>query len=307
MTQNNIPKIVYIPQELTVKTVIEVLAKFDSFINSSANNIVISFSHTTFTTPSGLTILLCYLRDLPKIKKNFHGVIVHSNDENTDKLIARMGFYNLLGLSDDFDWNKDEVELFKELYCFNCKTPESEIIKINEKIIYSFTKLSNNNNYRNAVNWCIPELVDNARTHSNAEECILFAQKISRGNYTEFCIADRGLGIRNTMGDLDIVSALKRCISQEKGVNSKGMGNGLYFTSQLIKNDNPESNSSLTIFSENAILEITSGNEPEILKTNSFWNGTAVMLTLSDTIQSSIEDIKGSEVSSTEDLPDFFY
>ena len=109
------------------------------------------------------------------------------------------------------------------------------------------------------------------------------------------------------MGDSDIVTALKRCISQEKGIHSKGMGNGLYFTSELIKNDNSQKKSYLNIWSGDAMLKLNSGQEPEIIKQNSYWNGTVVTLALSNEIESSIEAIKGGEIELTEDLPNFFF
>jgi len=307
MINDRVNKIIYIPPALTIQTVTGVIAKLNNFLTSNENNIIISFSHTTYAAPAGLTVLLCYLRELPRRKKNFQGAIIHSNDKFTDTLISRMGFYNLLGMKDDFDLNAVEFELFKELYCFNTSTPEEEIITLNEKIIYNFTKQSTNDNYRKALSWCIPELVDNARTHSHAKECVLFAQKHHRSNYTEFCIADYGLGILNTMGDSDIETALTRCISQAKGIHSEGMGNGLYFTTKLIKNDRSKGKSYLNIWSGNAMLQVNSGQAPEIIKLNSYWHGTVVTLVLSNNIESSIEAIKGTEVELTEDLPNFFF
>lgn len=303
-------RFVYIPKNLNIDSVLGVIFAIHKFVFEDTiddnTSIVISFSHTEIVTPSGLTPLLCYLRYILNVKENFHGGIVHSNNSETDNLIARMGFYNSLGLTDDFDWNKDAIKLFKELYCFSNSTPEEDVISVNEDIIYSFTKQSKKDNYKKALSWCIPELVDNARTHSNSEECVLFAQKFSRGNYTEFCIADCGVGIQETMGDADAITAIKRCISQAKGINSKGMGNGLYFTAELIKKDFSKDKSYLRIVSGNVMLELESGTEPIVEKIDTYWQGTIVTLTLNDSIQSSIEKIKGSEVELTEDLPNFY-
>lgn len=298
-------KIIYIPKILDADSVLGVVKKLNTFAASTERDIVISFSHTEVVAPSGLTPLLCYLRYLPRIK-DFHGIIVHTTNKETDSLIARMGFYNSLNLTDDFDWNKDAIKLFKELYCFSNSTPEEDVISVNEDIIYSFTKQSKKDNYKKALSWCIPELVDNARTHSNSEECVLFAQKFSRGDYTEFCIADCGVGIQETMGDADAITAIKRCISQAKGINSKGMGNGLYFTAELIKKDFSKDKSYLRIVSGNVMLKLESGTEPIVEKIDTYWQGTIVTLTLNDSIQSSIEKIKGSEVELTEDLPNFY-
>ncbi len=298
-------KFINIPKDLNSESVLEVVDMLNDFAVSNERKMLINFSETSAATPSGLTPLLCYLRDLPRIKK-FHGIIVHSNNAELDGTITRMGFYNHLGLKDDFGRSEEEIELAKELYCFNTTTPEKDIIDVNEKIIYSFTSTSKKENFKKAVSWCIPEIVDNARTHSMSPECVLYAQNHKHGRFTEFCVADRGLGIQETMGDKDIVNALLRCITQEKGVNSEGMGNGLHYTSELIKNDKSENQSYLRILSGDAMLEIKSGKKTRITQYAPYWKGTVVTLGLSDNIKSSIEDIKGSEVDLPEDLPNFY-
>ena len=303
--QNKPQKIIYIPKVLNENTIPDTIFELNEFIESSENSLVLSFHKTVNASPSGLTPLLCFLRDISSRKPNFQGKLVGSNDENIENTIARMGFYELLGIDDEL---AQDAKRFKELYCFSSSTPEVDEIKVNEQIIYSFVKKSNNDNFKKTVTWCINELVDNARTHSQSQECVLFAQKQNRGNFTEFCIADCGLGIQATMGDNDIITALKRCVSPEKGINSEGMGNGLYYTTELIKNDKSENKSYLTIWSGNAKLRVVSGDDPIIENTKSNWQGTVVTLSLSDNIESSIELIKkGMEVTLTEDLPNFLY
>ena len=110
MTQTQSLKIINIPSALNAKTVIEVIAKLNVFMKSSDIRVVIDFSETVFAAPSGLTPLLCYLRDIPRYKDKFRGLIVHSNNEQTDKLIEQMGFYNLLGISDNYEWDRDSTE-----------------------------------------------------------------------------------------------------------------------------------------------------------------------------------------------------
>lgn len=305
---NQISKIIDIPSGLTSNSIVPVIEQLNNFVNQSETNLlVINFSDTIFATPGGLTPLLCYLRDIPRIRSEFKGLIVPSKNNNIDSYISRMGFYTMLGMEDDYELQKNSGEgRFQELYCFDKNTDERELLKINEQVVKTFTMQSINENYINAVNWCLWEIVDNARNHANSEECVLFAQKYGYSNMTEFCVADRGVGIRETMGDLDIITALSRCIKQERGLYSTGMGNGLHFTSELIKKDKSKKRSLLTIWSEDAMVKIASGFEPKIEKTNTFWGGTIVTLSLSTEIETNLVDIKGSPVYGCEDLPDFY-
>lgn len=236
---DKISKIIDIPSALTTTSVLRVIGQLNDFIKQDdINHLVINFLDTSFVLPGGLTPLLCYLRDLPRNRPNFKGLIVRSRNEQVDAYINRMGFFSLLGMEDDYEFQKSSGDgRFQELYCFNKHTLENEILKRNEQVVKAFTLQSKNNNYVNAINWCLCELVDNARNHANSDECVLFAQKYAFKNLTEFCVADRGIGIKESMGDQDILTALNRCIKQEKGIHSSGQGNGLHFTAELIKKD----------------------------------------------------------------------
>lgn len=301
-------KIINMPTGLTSKTILPVIQQLNNFSSkSNYNKLTIDFSETTFVTPGGLTPLLCYMRELPKIRPDAKGGIVPSNNFYVDLYISRMGFYSLLGLRSDYEFEEKSGDgRFQELYCFNKNTDEKELLIKNEQVVKAFTLQSRNQNYIKAINWCLCEIVDNSRNHAESDECILFAQKYRLNHLTEFCVADRGLGIRETMGDSDIITALTRCIKQEKGIHSKGLGAGLHFTTELIKKDSSKSRSLLTIWSENGIIKVASGKEPKIQKTDEFWKGTIVTLSLSDDIETNLADIKGSEVYGEEDLPDFY-
>lgn len=305
---DKISKIINIPRGLTSKTFLPIIQQLNDYtIQREFNHLVINFSDTIFVSPGGLTPLLCYLRELPKIYPDSTGEIIPSENISIDLYISRMGFYNMLGIQDDYEFQKTSGEgRFQELYCFNKDTEESEVLIRNEQVVKAFTHQSKNQNYIKAINWCLCELVDNARNHAVSDECILFAQKYKADHLTEFCVVDRGLGIRQTMGDDNIITALTRCIRKEKGINSKGAGAGLYFTTELIKNDKSKNRSLLKIYSEDGMVTVNSGQEPIIEKTNTFWKGTIVTLSLSDEIETNLAVIKGSEIYGWEDLPDFY-
>ena len=304
----NLSSIIDIPKSLNSQTIIDVISKLNNFVKQDKiSRLVINFWDTKFVTPGGLNPLLCYLRELPKVKK-FEGLIVSNEATSVHNYISRMGFFTLLGMQDDYNLNPHSPDgRFKELVCFDKNTPETQLININEEVVKSFVNNSDNENYKNAIRWCLWELVDNARVHSNSNDCTLFAQKYPYNNLTEFCIADRGMGIRETMGCSDILDALQRALTKEgKGINSTGKGNGLHFTSELIKVDKSKKISMLSILSENGIVKIRSGQEPVIEKVETFWKGTIVTLSLNQEIQTNLEDVMGQTIYKDEDLPDFY-
>lgn len=294
-----------IPSGLNHRSVLKVIRDLNNFILlDKINNLVIDFTDTNFISPGGLTPLLAYLLEIKSSLVS--GTIISSANSNVENYINRMGFYDLLGIEADYNFQKkDGIGFFQELYRFSSETNEAEVQFIQENVIKIFTRLQNNNNYINALRWCIPELVDNAYTHSNSSICVLFAQRYSKR--TEFCISDRGVGIRETMGCSDILDALGRCVQKEKGIYSQGQGKGLFHTSNLIMNDNSEKKSILNIHSENGIITFVSGRkEPQLKKTTSFWQGTTVTLSLYDEIKFDISNLLGHTPYGAEDLPNFY-
>ncbi len=305
---NNNSYIITVPGILSTYTVKDVIQQFGEFLKSNNNSFIIDFSRTRTATPGGLTPLLCYLLDLKNIlKRQCTGYIKESDHEIVEQYISRMGFYEILEIDKKNPVGKEKnTAKFQELYCFSKETPENELFKKNENIIKTFTSKSDKPNYIKAIQWCVVEMIDNARMHAESMVNVLFAQYYPDADITEFCVADRGLGIRETMGEYDIKIALERCIKKEKGINSTGMGNGLHYIAELIKTDNPLQNNFMSIISENAMLYIKSGQKPKIDTMNAFWKGTVVTLSLNYSIESDIESIKGSEVYGAEDLPDFY-
>lgn len=300
--------VIDIPKGLNENSVLEVIKQLNIFMQQQeVNGLLINFGATTFVTPGGLTPLLAYMVDIPNLRGvGFYGAVNSSEDSCTNRYIERMGFYSALKIEKASIKVKTSGEgKFQELYCFSKQTPELEVQKTNERIIWTFAKENPNRNLSNAIYWCVFEIVDNARNHADSDTNFLFAQKYDFRGLTEFCVADRGLGIRETMGDDDIEKALARCIRQEKGFKSEGLGNGLHFTARLIEEDTSGTKSSLVIISENAKLTVRSGCPPVVRKTDSFWQGTVVILSLHKTLQADIEKIKGQQVYTAEDLEDF--
>ena len=298
---------VKIPSTLNYLTVKNIISSLNGFFEQNESNVLlVDFSDTKFVYPGGLTPLLTYLLDLKEKNSNIDGAIISSNHD-AENYIARMGFYDLLGVDGKYDFQKhDGTGKFQELYLFSSNIPFAEVEQRKENVIKIFTLDHTNQNYINAINWCIPELVSNAYDHSKSDTSVLFAQRYK--HWTEFCISDRGLGIKNTMGrGYDILTALEKSIQkQQKGIESEGYGNGLYFTSELIKNDHSKTKSIMNIHSENGILTITSGQDAKIEYVDSFWNGTTVTLKIFDNIEKDISDLLGYTPYGAEDLEEFY-
>ncbi len=300
--------IIDIPERLDCESITSVVSRLNNFENVNIPvRLAINFAETKFVKPGGLTPLLAYLMELPRKTNNFNALIVPSMETSVDLYISRMGFYSLLGVKDDFPYQKHSSEgRFQELYSFSNTTDINEVGQTSENIIKMFIKNKSLENYNKAIGWCVFETIDNARNHANSDINIVFAQKFKEKGISEFCVCDRGVGIRETMGEDKMEEALKRCITKAKGINSTGMGNGLYYTSELIKRDT-SGKCSMRIWSENAILSIKSGHEPIITKVDSYWKGVNIIISMYNNISTDLTELKGGyDIFSYDDNPDYY-
>ncbi len=300
--------VIDIPKRLDCNSVVRVVSEFKRYENAaSPKRLVINFNETEFVKPGGLTPLLVYLMELQQKNEDFNALIVPSMNDSVDLYISRMGFYSLLGINDDFPYQKHFSQgRFQELYSFSNATDINEVARTSENIIKMFIKNKALENYNKAIGWCVSETIDNAVNHANSVINVVFAQKFKEIGISEFCVCDRGVGIRQTMGTNCIEEALKKCITKAKGINSTGMGNGLYYTSELIKLDN-SGKCSMRIWSENAVLEVKSGCEPVITKVESFWQGVNIIISMYNNISTDLTELKGGfDIFSYEENPDYY-
>jgi len=300
--------IVDIPKRLDYNSVIHTIKLLNKYEKTkNLQRLIINFTQTQFVKPGGLTPLLAYLMGLPKKKENFSALIIPSMRAEIDLYISRMGFYSLLGIEDDFPYQKhSSLGRFQELYSFSKTTDINEVAETSQNIIKMFIKNKNLENYNKAIGWCIFETIDNARNHANSDINVVFAQNYKEKRISEFCVCDRGVGIRETMGENSIEKALKKCITKAKGINSDGMGNGLYFTSELIKRDKSRK-SSMSIWSENAILTIKNGFDPVIEKTDGYWQGVNIVISMYNNISTNLTELKkGFDPFDYQENPDYY-
>ena len=88
----------------------------------------------------------------------------------------------------------------------------------------------------------------------------------------------------------NIKEALEKCVTRAKGINSEGRGNGLFYTTELIKNDT-SGKCSMTIWSENYMLTLYSGMQPQVKEVEGFWQGVNITISMYNGISSSIKEL----------------
>lgn len=86
-----------------------------------------------------------------------------------------------------------------------------------------------------AVEWALSEITDNVLNHSGSKVGgYAIASKIPNTNIVEFCVADSGIGIADSLGESDHCRALELAIQEGVTRNKQtNQGNGLYGTFRL--------------------------------------------------------------------------
>lgn len=287
-------KIIDVDLELNTNSVIPLIGELEQFLNQNEyTELDLNFTKTRFVKPGGLTPLLSYLVAHNVDDGHFITLrAVKSSDVNL--YLSRMGFYTRLGLEDTYPYNKRSSKgRFQEPYIFSADTNPKEVTEKSSNIISTFIKNRHTQNYNEAIGWCINEIIDNAHTRSNSKTSVVMAQKYNSG-ITEFCVSDCGIGIRESMGEDNIETALKKCITTAKGIHSDGCGKGLFYTAELIKNDT-SGKCSMTIWSEDYMLILYSGmEEPQVKKVGGFWQGVNISISMYNGISSSIKELMKS-------------
>jgi len=283
-----------LPTELNSNTIINVIGILNDFLlQEEKTAAVLDFDNTRFAYPGGLTPLLAYLKDRVENNEKHH-IMINSKHSDIDGYIRRMGFYKLLGLPDNFFMRKwSSIGRFQEPYFFSKNTNPNEINEKSDNIIKTFITDRRVQNYNEAIGWCIYEIIDNAFSHSNSDISFTMSQKYKNLGITEFCVADRGIGIRKSMGIDNTKEALEKCVTRAKGINSEGRGNGLFYTTELIKGDT-SGKCSLNIWSEDYLLTLYSGMEPQVKQVGSFWQGVNISISMYNGISSSLKELMKS-------------
>lgn len=298
-------KIITLANELNINTIIPAIKDLNDFLEQDkVLSAEINFNSTVFAYPGGLTPLLAYLKENGQTK---HSIFLNSGKSSIDGYIRRMGFYSLLGLQDNYPWCKLSGRgKFQEPYYFSKNTNPNTVNEKTGNIISLFIKDRNKMNYNEAIGWCISEIIDNAQNHANSDINVVMAQNYRDNTLTEFSVSDRGIGIRASMGEKDAKTALEKCITPAKGINSDGMGNGLYYTAELIKQDT-SGKCLMNIWSEDHLLTLYSGATPEVKKVNGWWQGVNISISMYNGISSSLTELKGGkDAFSYENMSEYY-
>ena len=289
------------------------MLNLDLLSNSGYEKITFDLSKLKFVTPSGLCYLIASIQTLTNIigKENFE--IIMPNNNSTNNYLTRMNFLETLGLKDDNYINKNDcsnrlIELQKISMTDRCDWQITENLT---NVLESQLPV-NNQGILKAVSYAIGEIVDNTLRHSQSPiGGYICAQTYPNKNKLEICIIDCGIGIVVSLKvENDVhkekISKFKSDsefiqYSIEKGVTSKTQqkfgetghsGEGLFFTSEFIK----ENNGRMKVISDNGMLLIDSKVGIQLSETQHHWQGTIVMLEFNLDVPVIVKDIFDREI-----------
>lgn len=289
------------------------MLNLDLLSNSGYEKITFDLSKLKFVTPSGLCYLIASIQTLTNIigKENFE--IIMPNNNSTNNYLTRMNFLETLGLNDDNYINKNDcsnrlIELQKISMTDRCDWQITENLT---NVLESQLPV-NNQGILKAVSYAIGEIVDNTLRHSQSPiGGYICAQTYPNKNKLEICIIDCGIGIVESLKvENDVhkekISKFKSDsefiqYSIEKGVTSKTQqkfgetghsGEGLFFTSEFIK----ENNGRMKVISGNGMLLIDSKVGIQLSETQHHWQGTIVMLEFNLDVPVIVKDIFDREI-----------
>ena len=289
------------------------MLNLDLLSNSGYEKITFDLSKLKFVTPSGLCYLIASIQTLTNIigKENFE--IIMPNNNSTNNYLTRMNFLETLGLNDDNYINKNDcsnrlIELQKISMTDRCDWQITENLT---NVLESQLPV-NNQGILKAVSYAIGEIVDNTLRHSQSPiGGYICAQTYPNKNKLEICIIDCGIGIVESLKvENDVhkekISKFKSDsefiqYSIEKGVTSKTQqkfgetghsGEGLFFTSEFIK----ENNGRMKVISDNGMLLIDSKVGIQLSETQHHWQGTIVMLEFNLDVPVIVKDIFDREI-----------
>lgn len=126
-----------------------------------------------------------------------------------------------------------------------------------------------------AVEWAISEITDNVLNHSGSKVGgFIIASRIPNTDIVEFCVADSGIGIADSLSISDHREALELAIQEGVTRNKQtNQGNGLYGTFRLAQ----VSESAFSLKSGNATLFVDRKGNVKIKSEQIFYRGTIVL------------------------------
>lgn len=213
----------------------------------------------------------------------FDNIFVNVYVDGRDSYASRVDFYKLIDIPFDEQYaRRSSRGRFIELKTFDANTIYPLQDELN-MILYQNGAIAKE--VLELLFYCLGEIMDNTLTHSGLASGWVSAQFYPRKEEIMLTICDYGAGIHHSLTsqpgtkypDLTESEALDLCI--KRGVtNGKGLGFGLFATSQFILKNSGE----LLLYSGNHYLTARDGNYD--IRTGSYWKGTVVSLKINTNI-----------------------
>lgn len=225
-----------------------------------------------FLLPNYLTLICCTIDCAMKRGVNVETQLISGNNMS---YAARLNFLSHLNIEFREDFNRrDSSGRFLEITNFDSDNGFVIVDQLSKILIN--TK-SIDTSLCSAIDYSFGEIIDNVNNHSQAiNDGWVSAQYYEVSNKIRIIVADAGRGIRKALNtnekykDWNTTTALEECTVQ--GVTSNGRGNGLFITSEFIK----QNNGLLLIHTENKKRVIT--KTKDCIWDSPNWQGTFVYL-----------------------------
>ena len=280
----------------SITTVEKCMEKFDieSLLTYRDITIVINIP-TTMVKPEILLVILGYIKYLESKGININKKI---NNANNNTYISRIDFYKQISVTYDEQFNRhDSSGKFKEITNFN---EDNSVSLTNEIIKIIKYNCDIDESVLDCLNYCLFEIMDNVQNHSECKEGgYVVAQSFPNCGEITLGIMDFGIGIHKSLiksskyKNKNEIEALNECIKKGATNGLSGKGNGLYHTSNFIK----ENKGMMNIYSGYNVLKCNN-MRTEIIGTN-YWQGTLIIIKIKTNNSVSLESIFDGDIPIT--------
>ena len=202
------------------------------------------------------------------------------NEERKRIYISRMNFYKEIGIEAPENFNRhDNTGKFIEITHFNSENSSQisrDIVKILRKNLEIETSVLS------LLEYCFNEIIDNVEIHASSPiDGYTAVQNYYDNKELRLIVIDTGRGIyesliknkESTHYNECLTNADALSLSIKKGItNGKGQGNGLYRTTEFIKDNKGE----LFLHSGSDYLHINENNST--IMSGPFWQGTVLFM-----------------------------
>lgn len=278
---------------------------FSNINNITEVDIVLDFTGCSFVNPECITIIVAFVKYIESL-----GILinmeVNNYCEDVDRYMSRIDFYKNVDIDSEEQFSRWNSEgRFLEITHFDA---DNAVIITNDTIKIIRDNCSINDSVLRCLNYCFFEIADNVDTHSCSPiDGYVLVQNYPRRRELKIVIVDTGVGIHESLtktpgteyDQLDPKESLEYCIKQEI-TNGNGMGNGLFHTSEFIKENKGE----MIIYSGGNYLQINNGITN--IFNGTYWQGTIIYLKIYTDNKVELQNIFGENLPETvENMEDY--